>query len=180
MGVYNLSKKKSVQQMEQVFVDKSHDGDFFKDEKTTWDELTQLKDEIGRTIVEFTCNLGMVINNKPVLDCLGEDRPGFEKAVAVLLSDIQNFSGKVKEVRLQHEGKSGVINNVDDYNTYINLSMQYNTLYTEIMLVISPSVTDIMMKLSEAELKYSEQQKLKDPAVISDAEFTETKRDSKE
>lgn len=180
MSVYNLSKKKSVQQMEQVFVDKTHDEDFFKDEKTSWDELTQLKDEIGRTIVEFTCNLGMIVNNQPVLNCLGDDRPGFEKAVAVLLNDIQSFSGKVKSVRLQHEGKSGIINTVDDYNTYINLSMQYNTLYTEIMLVISPSVTDIMMKLNEAEQKYNEQQKLKDPNVISDAVFTETTRDSKD
>jgi hypothetical protein len=69
---------------------------------------------------------------------------------------MHNFSVRVKRLRDQHEGKTGPINNDQDFELYTKLSAEYSDLYSQLMITMTPVMTDIVriIHLNPAAIEY--------------------------
>lgn len=154
MDSNKLERKKIAKEIDKVIengfsIDSSHDTDFLKEEKYNWDDLNKLKEDLGRQIIEFMGQINIIITNRDIISNLGDKAAHFNKVVELFFSDINNFSFKVKEIRVTHEHLSGHIDNLNDFNNYNRIAIQYQSLFSELATLMSPTLADLMMTISE-------------------------------
>lgn len=125
------------------------DEEFLKNSNFSWDDLNTLKDELGKNILEFVVNVTSIINNKEIINNLNDKRDYFNKLVALFFSDINDFSNKIKSLREQHEHLTGHINNINDFNIYNRIAINYQALFSELATLITPIISDIILTVSE-------------------------------
>lgn len=135
---------------EHFSVDTSGDEAFLKDEKHTWDDLNTLKDELGSQVLYFMREMKDIVENPDVVNSLGDLKPRFEQDVGTFFSDLNDFSAKVKELRVQHESKTGPITTLVDFNLYNRLSIGYNSLFMELIAFTSPTMASIVLTIHQA------------------------------
>lgn len=135
--------------LENISSDNSRDGDFLKDGNYKWDDLTVLKEELGKSVLEFVIHVNNIIANKQIIDNLGIRKEHFDKVVSMFNNDILQFSDKIKNLRVQHEGYVGLITNIDEFDTYNRLAIQYQVLFSELSTLVTPALSDIMTIISE-------------------------------
>jgi hypothetical protein len=137
-------------------IDPSSDEEILDPKEHNWDKLTQLKDELGRKIIEFISQVNAIINNQDVVSRLGDQTDYFNKIVLVFFSDINDFSKKIAEVRKQHDNLKGPIENVEDIDKFTNISITYHYLFTELANLITPTLSELMIILSSVDDQTSE------------------------
>lgn len=130
-------------------IDASHDQDFLSSSQYSWDDLNKLKEDLGMQIIEFIGQVQSIIANPAVISNLGDKSTQFQKSIELFFADINNFSLKVPEIRLQHENRTGHIDNLNDFNLYNRLAIQYQALFTELATLVSPTLADIMLTIAD-------------------------------
>ncbi len=117
----------------------------------TWDELNGMKDSVASSVLTFTMQVHSLLSNQDIMGSLGVNQGKFRKLIEMFFSDINNFSLQVKNLREQHEHKSGRVTSMSDYDLYNRLSINYASLMTELSAVIAPTLGEIMLIVSEVE-----------------------------
>lgn len=130
-------------------IDTRDDVDLFSGKNYSWDDLISLKTELGNNILEFVSQVTAVISNQEIITRLGDKRDHFNKVVGVFFSDINEFSNKVKDLRVQHDNKSGPVTDLDEFTLYNRLAIMYHSLFNELSILIIPTLSDLMITISE-------------------------------
>lgn len=115
----------------------------------SWDDLNNLKNDLGNTIIGFMGEITKILGNSEVISKLGEKTEHFQKLVKVFFDDLNTFSEKVKELRVQHETRTGKIADLNDFNLYNRLAIAYHSLYNELIMLMSPTLSDLVLTISE-------------------------------
>lgn len=164
---FNPAKKKlakavkSVVDNEEVIVDIEDDETFLANNPVSWSDLDKLKDDLGNTIMNLVFEIKSTIENPQVVNNLGEKADEFKSLVTLFFSDVNDFSNQVKTARSEHEGRSGRITTLEDYNTYNRLAITYHNLYMELISLTSPTMSAIVLMIaditSEMDIKAKEE-----------------------
>jgi hypothetical protein len=125
------------------------DEDFLSKSTYNWDDLNKLKEELGISILEFIGQVNCAITNPDIINNLGDQKDHFNKVVNLFFSDINTFSHKVKDIRVVHEHLSGHINNINDFNNYNRIAIQYQALFSELATLITPTLSDLMLTIND-------------------------------
>lgn len=154
MDANKLERKQIVKEIDNVIqngfnIDASHDEDLLKTAQYNWDDLNKLKEDLGLQIIGFINQVQTVITNPAVIHNLGDKAAQFNKVIELFFSDINNFSLKVKEIRVQHEHLTGHVDNINDFNNYNRIAIQYQSLFSELVTLVSPTLADMMMTIAE-------------------------------
>ncbi len=154
MDANKLERKQITKEIDNVIkngfnIDSSHDEDFLKTAQYSWDDLNKLKEDLGSQIIEFMGQVNVIITNRDIIANLGDNLEHFNKVVELFFADINNFSFKVKDIRVQHDGRTGHIDNLNDFNNYNRIAIQYQSLFGELATLMSPTLADLMLTISE-------------------------------
>ena len=154
MDANKLERKQIAKEINNVIengfnIDASHDEDFLKTAGYSWDDLNKLKEELGGKIIEFMGQVNAIITNRDIIANLGDKAQHFNKVTELFFSDINNFSFKVRDIRVQHEQLTGHIDNLNDFNNYNRIAIQYQSLFSELATLLSPTLADLVMTVSE-------------------------------
>lgn len=161
MPVFKKTKIAStVSSLDQSVAHGSDDNLELTNSDYNWGELNQLKDELGASIIEFLNQVTSISMNPEVVAAIkasGNNESGnkfeyFNNLVSLFMKDIDSFSKKVKHIRQQHEHLSGKITDVTQFNLYNRLSIDYQVLYTELVSLVSPTLTEIVALVHEAQV----------------------------
>jgi hypothetical protein len=132
-------------------IDKSEDEEALKDKPYYWDDLNKFKEELGNSVLEFVGQVNCIITNPDIIKSVSHNKEHFEKLISTFFSDINEFSGKVRELRIQHENRTGHINDINEFNNYNRIAIAYHALYTELTALITPTLSDLILTISEAD-----------------------------
>lgn len=125
------------------------DGEYLEGKDYSWNDLVQLKEELGNSILEFVGQVNNIILNPQILAHLGDKKAHFERVVAVFFSDVSNFSNQVKALREQHEHLTGPVTDINQFNLYNRLAITYHSLFSELQVLVTPTLSDIVLTVSE-------------------------------
>jgi hypothetical protein len=140
-------------------IETDNDQDFLRNGNYSWDDLITLKQDIGNNILDFIGQVNSIIMNNSIVSNLGSHKSHFNKLVALFYSDINEFSKTVKELSSEHEGKSGSIVDINDYNNYNRLAIQYHAAFTELATLISPTLSEIVILVNDISVEYEKNHK---------------------
>lgn len=169
----NLEKKKLNAEIEAIVDnnfevvtnDQSEINKLLEDQDVNWDDLEKLKQELGSKIMEFTKNIVDIVGRKDIIDNLKGQTAEFNQLINLFLTDINNFSLKVKDLTKQHEGKSGPVKNIDEVSEYNRIAIQYNFYFSELLTLIAPTLAEILILIKEISLEDSSKQAITDVEV---------------
>ena len=130
-------------------VDTSNDTDLFSGENYNWNDLLTLKDELGNGVLEFVRQVTSLVQNQDIISNLKDKSTHFYQTVELFFKDITDFSEKVKQNRILHEHKSGPVSDMDDFNLYNRVTMNYHSLCNELTILVTPTVSELMITVSE-------------------------------
>lgn len=177
---FNPAKKKlseavkSVVDNEEVIVDIEDDETFLANNPVSWSDLDKLKDDLGSTIMELVFEVKSTIENPQVVNNLGEKADEFKNLVTLFFSDVNDFSNQVKVARGEHEGRSGRITTLEDYNTYNRLAITYHNLYMELISLTSPTMSAIVLMIADITSEMDEALKLEaEESVVETTEVNQ-------
>lgn len=125
------------------------DEDFLKNNNFTWDDLNKLKDELGSNILEFIGQVNSIITNKEIISKLGENKDHFNKIINLFFSDINDFSHRVKNIRTEHEHLIGPIHNINEFNNYNRIAINYHSLFSDLATLITPTLSELMLTIND-------------------------------
>jgi hypothetical protein len=129
-------------------INTTNDASYLADKSYSWDDLNQLKAELAHNIVEFMGQVQAIVANPDIIANLGDKKEHFEKVVNVFFVDLNSFSGKVKELREQHEHMSGPVLDINQFSVYNRLAISYHALFTELQTLMTPTLSDIVLTVS--------------------------------
>lgn len=147
-------EKKEVQQqidenVENTYSMQDESENFYKDLNITWESLKDLNKELAAEFLKFTSDTFKIIANPQIYQTLGPDAAAFSTSSKIFLRDVHNFSEDIRNISKQFEDKSGVILTDEDYDLYNRMTFLIQSKYQEIMAVLSPVLTDIVIILNE-------------------------------
>ena len=150
----DMQKKQLAKEIDKVIangfnIDSSNDEEVLKNSDYKWEDLNQLKEDLANKIIEFMVEVNSAITNPLVINNLGTQAPHFNKLIELFYSDINNFSTKVKDIRVQHEDKSGPIKDINDFDVYNRLAIQYQSLFSELATLITPTLSEMMITIAD-------------------------------
>ena len=153
MSEVNLKRKPLAasinNQVASMQIDTTGDNDLFEQENFNWDDLIKLKDDIATEVIKFSIHLHEAVSRPDVMNNLGDMKDEFEQTVMIYGNDIQTFSNKVRAVLSQHEHKTGKVTDMDDYNLYNRLSIEYQAMYWELIDLMNPTLSKLMILIAE-------------------------------
>ena len=129
--------------------DISEDESLMEEESYNWDELNELRDDLGKGIMSFVFQVKSVIEQPDVINNLGDMADEFSQVTSLFFNDINDFSMRVKENRMLHDGKSGKVTDLTDFNTYNRCAMMYHSLFSELSALVTPTLSKLMLIISE-------------------------------
>lgn len=130
-------------------IDVSGDEAALSNSNYNWDDLNKLKDDLGHSVLEFIGQVNAIITNPQITNSLGDKRPHFEQLVSLFFSDINTFSNKIKDLRVQHEHQYGKVNDINEFDHYNRLAFQYHGLYSELTTLITPTLSELVLTITE-------------------------------
>lgn len=150
----NLEQKQITKEINKALTSGFHintdaDEDFLKDSNFNWDDLVKLKEELGTSIIQFIGQVQSVITNVDIINNLGDQKAHFDKVVSLFFSDINEFSHRVKNIRTEHEHLSGHISNINDFNKYNRIAIEYQSMFSDLATLMTPTLSDIMLTVNE-------------------------------
>lgn len=132
-------------------INTNEDENFLERESYSWDDLNQLKTELGERVMEFISQVNMITTNQLIANNLGEHKTHFQKVVLTFYSDINEFSKKIKILREEHEHLSGKVKNINEFNVYNRIAITYHSLFMEMTTLITPTLSDLVLTVSKIE-----------------------------
>lgn len=151
-----------------ISVNTDDDLNLLANNEHTWDELNSLKDTVASSVMEFTTQVAELTLNQQITENLGDRTEMFKKLSHQFFSDINNFSLQVKQLRSQHEGRTGNVTSMDDYNLYNRLSLSYASLMTELSAVVSPTMGEMVMIVADIEHELRGKENAQNPNTVTD------------
>lgn len=121
------------------------DAAYLDGKNYNWSDLIQLKDQLGGSVVEFLGQVNAIISNPDIINNLGTHKEHFERVVKVFFADIDTFSNKVKDLRVQHEHLSGPVTDLNQFNLYNRLAITYHSLFAELQTLMTPTLSDLVL-----------------------------------
>lgn len=115
----------------------------------SWDDLNKLKDELGQSVLNFIGQVNSIITNPELIASLGDSKDHFSRLVNVFFTDINSFSGKIKALRVQHENQFGKVKNIHEFDHYNRLAIQYHALYSDLTTLITPTLSELVLTISD-------------------------------
>lgn len=112
--------------------------------KVTWEDLLALKDELSSQVINLVYNVTSIVENKQILDTI-VNKANFSKLVEVFFGDVGEYSTRVKNLRAKHESRTGKIMSVQEFEEYNKLAVEYYSLSEELIHVLAPTVTEIII-----------------------------------
>jgi len=157
-----LKKSKSNLEIEKAInegftVNTDNDLDLLGKQNYNWDDLNKLKDELGQSILEFVFQVNSIITNKDVIDNLGNRAEDFNKTVNLFFTDVNYLSNRVKELRAEHEHRSGPITDFNDFSGYNKVAFSYQYLFSEFNSLITPTISDLVLTVAEISAQQKEE-----------------------
>lgn len=132
-------------------INTNEDEKFLQKESYSWDDLNQLKTELGQRIMEFIAQVNMITSNPQVTSNLGEDKDHFQKVVVTFYNDVNHFSNKIKVLREEHEHLTGKVKDINEFNVYNRIAITYHSLFMELSTLITPTLSDLVLTVSKIE-----------------------------
>lgn len=123
-----------------------------------WDDLTAMKNEIAGAVLTFVMQVESVSKQKVVIDNLGVHLQEFQKLQNVFYTDLDGFTKKMEQLRPMHEHRTGPITSMEDLNVYNELAMEYTLLNSQLMTLIAPTITSIILLVDQATAPLIQQQ----------------------
>lgn len=130
-------------------IDRSGDEQLLMDENYSWDDLNVLKEELGSSIMSFVLQVKSTLEQPEIINNLGSRSNEFNQTVNLFFSDVDEFSHKVKTNREMHEGRTGHVKDLTEFNLYNQVAMTYHSLFAELGSLITPTISKLMMIISE-------------------------------
>lgn len=144
----------------------TNDDDIVGNITSTWDEINELKYTISEELLNLVHNVNAIITNDEIIKNISEkDKDKFTRLVNLFFTDVNDYSFKIKELRAQHEEKTGRIESIEEFEKYNRLAFNYYTISNEIISILSPIITEIIVissanvqnKLNEVNEKKAEE-----------------------
>lgn len=136
----------------------------------TWDELNDLKKTLAETIMMFASQFGALTGDPSVMNALAlkpESVAEFNKTIETIQTDLTFFSAKVKELRVQHEERTGRFQTIEDYSLFSRLSIEYQNAVSDLNTLLAPTITSVILLVNDC-LNAKQAADLADPNVVSD------------
>lgn len=140
--------------VESVEFDTTNDFDFIKDENYNWDDLRTLNSEINREMTELHGSVISVIANPNVI--VASMRKGradeYSKLVDIFFDDMLEISTKLNNLLSEHQHLGGLIEDLDDFDSYNRIAISYHNLHSEALSVMGPNsaaLTEMVTELME-------------------------------
>lgn len=133
--------------VEEGIVDVTDDtelNDLLAKDNFNWDDLTAYNHEIAGQVMGFMHNVNSLISTPAIVNNLGEDKDEFDKLVTVFFTDLNDFSLRFKELAEGHADKSGPVKDVSEYDNFNRISLNYNSLNSELLTLLAPTITQIV------------------------------------
>lgn len=151
------------------------------DSKSSWNELTEVYEAIGTSIVE----IGTRVNESVRLIQRAGLQGVRELVIAIngLRTDLEKYTTDLIATRKRHADKEGMVANGDELALMLSIYSDYRTIQEFIQANTFPVFILITEKLTEASAKSSEpvdeqaQKDLVNPDVISDIQVKEKTND---
>lgn len=152
-----------------------------EESKQSWDDLEG---------IYKSCTEALVVANNSVVELFKipgviqhvENRQETKISILGLDKDIKFFSNELKEIRKEHEGKTGFIKDEEELGTCLGIFEKYHSFQTTYQSVIIPTVITLSEEVGKAAQvmndKIREQQATLDaqnPNVITEVEVKEPK-----
>lgn len=115
----------------------------------TWDQLQEMKNSMAAGVLEFVAQVEEITRTPVIMQNLGAHAAEFRRHEEVFYRDIDGFTKKVQELRVQHEHRTGPITTMDDLTQYNHLAMEYATLNSQLMTLIGPTIASMIMIVNE-------------------------------
>lgn len=123
----------------QLLVSTEDDKELLDNSGMSWDDLNQLKENVGHEIMKLTVRMSMMIGRKDFASKIPvEHRSRAATIVSTIADDIEHYSSLFKKIREKHEDRSGPFNSIDDFEMFNVISMEYMNLTTQMLAVLSP------------------------------------------
>lgn len=126
-------------------VDNTGDEELLGGENYNWDNLQQLKNELGKCVYDLTMNIRMIIMQPAVYNNLGPNKEHFDRVVGIYMKDITDFSERVAKLRVEHETRVGPVTSLEDFNVYNRIALSYSAMYSELMTLLAPAISEIIL-----------------------------------
>lgn len=130
-------------------IDTHEDAELLINQNYSWDDLNKFKEELGNSVLQFVYQVNEIITSPNVINNLGEHKEHFSKLVNVFFTDINEFSNRVMSLRVQHEHLTGPIKDLNEYNLYNRIAINYHSLYTELSALVTPTLSELVMTISD-------------------------------
>lgn len=153
-----------------IHADDSGDEDFFAKDPSSWEELNELRQALAEGVLTFTMQVESMVNNPIVSEVLQDKKPEFDRLVQTFMSDTQEFSSKVAQLRAEHEHLSGKITNIDDFGKFNRIALRYENAKDELSVLLAPTISEMVLLINNQHNKREREQELTDPTVVSDVQ----------
>lgn len=140
---------RTVAQQAALTVNTDGDTDALNTLTETWDQLQSMKDTMAAGVLQFVTQVEEITNTPVIMSNLGALETEFRRHEEVFYRDIDGFTKKMQELRLQHENRTGPITSMADLTLYNNLAMEYAALNSQLMNLIGPTIASMIMIVNE-------------------------------
>lgn len=146
--------------------DISDDLRLLQQENYNWDELNKLREEVAAGVMGFVYEVSQLYHNPSIVGNLGSKLTDFVNTVGVFFKDMADFSERIKVIREKHEHLSGPITDMASYNKYNLIAFEYHTLCSELAILVTPTMSQLILITSEA----VDNTKVKEQPVVIEGE----------
>ena len=130
-------------------IDTSDDASFLDGMNYNWDDLNQLKEELGRSILEFVGQVNQFVQNPSIVNNLKDQTTHFAQTVDIFFKDMTAFSDKVRVLREEHEHRTGLVKDLDELSIYNRVAMTYHSLCSELTILVGPTISELILIVSK-------------------------------
>lgn len=132
-----------------IRVNTSNDDKLLDTLTETWDDLQEVKNTIAMGVLDFVTQVEQITQQQVIMANLGQHEAEFRRLETVFYSDLNGFTLKVQELRAEHEHRSGAITSLEDLNTYNRLAVEYAALNSQLLTLIGPTITSMIILVNE-------------------------------
>lgn len=115
----------------------------------TWEDLQNVKNTIASGVLDFVTQVESITQQQVIMANLGQHEAEFRRLENVFYTDLNGFTLKIQELRVEHEHRTGAITSLDDLNTYNRLAVEYSALNSQLLTLIGPTITSMIILVNE-------------------------------
>lgn len=134
----------------QLLVSTEEDKDLLENSQMSWDDLNNLKENVGHEIMKLTVRISTLIGQRDFVTRIPvEHRSRVAVVVETIMSDLEHYSSMFKRIRNKHEHRSGKFQTIEEFEEFNAVSMEYLNLGTQLMSVLAPLFSELTLLIPE-------------------------------